>query len=65
MSLKAFHLLFIVLSIVMSAFLAAWAVQHYQADHRLVNLLTALVGTLSAASLAFYAAAFRRKARRL
>jgi hypothetical protein len=64
-SLKAFHLLFIALSVVLSAFVAAWAVRQYQADDGLANLLTALVGLSGAAGLAFYAAAFRRKVKRL
>ena len=34
MSLRAFHLLFIALSIVLAAFLAAWAMGQYQASAR-------------------------------
>ena len=33
MSLRAFHLLFIALSIVLAAFLAAWAMGQYQVSH--------------------------------
>ena len=33
MSLRAFHLLFIALSVVLAAFFAAWAVGQYRADH--------------------------------
>ena len=65
MSLKVFHLLFIVLSVALSAFVAAWAVQQYQMDRQVLDLLTALIGLSCAAGLARYAVAFRRKARRL
>lgn len=65
MSLKAFHLLFIGLSAVLSAFVAVWAVQQYQGDSQLTSLVTAVVGLSAAAGLAFYAARFRRKARTL
>ncbi len=65
MGLKAFHLLFIALSIVLSIVVAGWSVQQYQANHAPMDALTGLVGVASAAGLAVYAAAFRRKARRL
>jgi hypothetical protein len=63
MSLRAFHLLFIAISIVLAAFVAAWAMGQYRAVHE-VGYLGAVAASLTAAgALAMYAAAFRRKTR--
>lgn len=64
MSLKAFHLLFIAVSIVLSAFVAAWGVQQFQADRSVGNVAIAVVGVAGAAALAFYTSVFRRKTSR-
>ena len=65
MSLKAFHLLFIGLSIVLTVFFAAWAAGEYRIEHGTGYLVTA-VGSLGASgALAVYGAAFRRKTRGL
>ena len=63
MSLRAFHLLFIALSIVLAAFLAAWAMGQYQARHEFVYLVAGAASLASAGALAVYAAAFQRKTR--
>jgi len=64
MSLRSFHLVFIALSVVLTAFFAAWATGEYRAAHD-AGYLAAGVGSLVAgASLAAYAAAFIRKTRR-
>jgi hypothetical protein len=63
MSLRAFHLLFIALSIVLAAFLSAWAVGQYRAGHDLAYLGAGAVSLMSAALLAVYAVAFQRKTR--
>ena len=63
MSLRAFHLLFIALSIVLAAFLAAWAVGQYRTGHDLVYLGAGVASLGSAAGLAVYAVAFQRKTR--
>ena len=34
MSLRAFHLLFIALSVILAAFFAAWAVEQYRSVHQ-------------------------------
>jgi hypothetical protein len=65
MSLRAFHLLFIALSIVLGAFFAAWSVEQYLAGHQVGYLAAAVLSLAAAAGLAVYAAAFRRKTRTL
>jgi hypothetical protein len=65
MSLRAFHLLFIALSIVLAAFLAAWAVGQYQTAHDVVYLAGGAASLMTAAALAMYAVAFQRKTRNL
>ena len=64
MSLRAFHLLFIGLSIVLAAFVAAWAVGQYRVAHD-ASYIVAAVGSLGcAAALAVYLTAFQRKTKR-
>lgn len=63
MSLRAFHLLFIALSIVLAAFLAAWAMEQYRAGRDAVYLVASAGSLLSAGGLAVYLAAFQRKTR--
>ena len=65
MSLKAFHLFFIALSIVLAAFSAAWATGQYRAEHDAASLIYLCVCVLSGIGLAVYGAKFQRKARRL
>ena len=65
MSLKAFHLFFIAVSIVLAAFTAAWAAGQYRELHETSYILTAVGSGLAGAGLAVYAARFQRKARRL
>jgi len=65
MSLRAFHLLFIGMSVVLAAFVAAWAGQQYQTEHAVTYAVTAIGALASGAGLAVYGAAFQRKTRRL
>jgi hypothetical protein len=65
MSLKAFHLFFIALSIVLAAFTAAWATGKYRTAHDASYLATALGGVATGIGLAIYGAKFQKKARRL
>lgn len=65
MSLRAFHLVFISLSVVLAAFVAAWAEQQYQATHDTTYALTALGALASGVLMAIYGAAFQKKTRRL
>jgi hypothetical protein len=65
MSLRAFHLLFIGLSVVMCAFCAAWAVGEYRAEHHLGSLMAAIGSLVACGGLAAYGTAFQRKTRHL
>jgi hypothetical protein len=65
MSLKAFHLFFIGVSIVLAAFTAAWATGQYRAAGELGYLATAAGGVLAGIGLAVSAARFQKKVRQL
>jgi len=65
MSLKAFHRLFIIASVLLSTFMAAWGVQQYTVERDLVHLATVLIGLSGTAVLGLYLSTFRRKARGL
>jgi hypothetical protein len=65
MSLRAFHLLFIALSIVLAAFFGAWAIGQYRVEHRLVFVVAAVASLAGACGLAVYGTAFQRKTRNL
>jgi hypothetical protein len=65
MSLRAFHLLFIALSVVLAAFFAAWAVGQYRAVEEAGYAVVAVASIAAAIGLGFYAAVFQRKTRRL
>ena len=65
MSLRAFHLLFIALSIILAAFSAAWAIGQYRVAHQAVFVVTAAGSLLGAGGLAVYGAAFQRKTKDL
>jgi hypothetical protein len=65
MSLRAFHLFFIALSVVLAAFCGAWALGEYQSAHEISYVLAAVLCFASVVGLASYGAAFRRKTRDL
>jgi hypothetical protein len=65
MSLRAFHLLFIALSIILAAFVAAWAAGQYRLEHEMIYALTGVAALGASALLAAYGAAFQRKTRNL
>jgi ABC-type Mn2+/Zn2+ transport system permease subunit len=65
MSLRAFHLLFIALSVVLAAFFAAWAAGQYQSAHDVSYALVAVASLATGVGLSVYGAAFKRKTRRL
>ena len=65
MSLRAFHLFFIAMSVVLAAFVAAWAGQQFMTDRAALSALTAVASLATGAGLAFYGAAFQRKTRNL
>ena len=64
MSLRAFHLLFIGLSVILTAVFAAWALGQYRTAHEMSYVLTGVVSAASGAGLIVYGAAFQRKTRR-
>jgi hypothetical protein len=65
MSLRAFHLLFIALSVVLAAFCAAWSVGMYRAGHELSYVLACVLSVAGIVGLSAYGAAFQRKTRQL
>lgn len=65
MSLRAFHLLFITLSVVLTAFFAAWAIGQYWTGHGTSYAAAGVTSLAAGAALAVYGAAFRRKTRNL
>ena len=65
MSLRTFHLLFIALSVVLTAYVAAWAAGQYRVDHQSGYVVAAAVSLAAGAGLAAYGAAFQRKMRRV
>jgi hypothetical protein len=65
MGLRSFHLFFIGVSIILSAFVAAWAVGEYRAAHD-TSYIVAAIGSLGAAgALTAYLSAFQKKTKRL
>ena len=65
MSLRAFHLLFIALSVLLAAFFAAWSLGQYRAEDRFLYIVTALGSFACAAGLVWYGMSFQRKTRHL
>jgi hypothetical protein len=65
MSLRAFHLLFIALSVILTAFFAAWAAGQYQVAHEVSYVVAGVASLASGVGLAIYGAAFQRKTRNL
>jgi hypothetical protein len=65
MSLRAFHLLFIGLSVVLTAFFAAWATGQYRLEREPGYAVAAVVALVTGGALAVYGAAFQRKTRNL
>ena len=65
MGLRGFHLLFIALSVVLTAFVATWAASQYWAAAGMAYMATAAVAAAAGTGLAVYGARFQRKTRRL
>jgi hypothetical protein len=64
-SLRAFHIVFVAFSIILAAFVAAWANSQYRTGHDLLYAVTALGALAIAGGLAVYGAAFLKKTRNL
>jgi hypothetical protein len=65
MSLRAFHLLFIASSVMLAAFVAAWAAGQYRLEHEMIYAVTGVGAVAASGLLAVYGAAFQRKTRNL
>ena len=65
MSLRMFHLVFISVSVVLAAFVVAWAIGQYRLAHETDYALLAVTAVLFGGALAVYGAAFQRKTRNL
>jgi len=65
MSLRAFHLLFIVMSIILTAFFAAWAFGEYRTRQDITYAVTAVASLAAGIGLAVYLVAFQKKTKRL
>ena len=65
MSLRMFHMVFIGVTVVLAAFVAAWAVQQYQSVHAVGYAMTAALSLAAGGGLIAYGAAFQRKTREL
>jgi hypothetical protein len=65
MSLRAFHLLFIALSVVLAAFFAAWASGQYRLEHEPLYAFTSVMALAAGGGLAVYGTKFQRKTRNL
>ena len=65
MSLRMFHMVFIGVTVVLAAFVAAWAAQQYQATHALGYVMTAAASLAAGGGLIVYGTKFQRKTRTL
>ena len=65
MSLRRFHLFFIALSVVLAAFMAAWAGGEYRVARDLGFAVTSVAAVASGVALAVYGAKFQRKTKNL
>jgi hypothetical protein len=65
MSLRAFHLLFIAVSVVLTAYFGAWAIGEYRSGQDGAYLAAGLVSLASGVALAVYGALFQKKTRNL
>ena len=65
MSLRMFHMVFIGVTVVLAAFVAAWAVQQFQATHAAGYVMTAAASLAAGGGLIVYGTTFQRKTRTL
>jgi hypothetical protein len=65
MSLRAFHLFFIAISVILAAFVAAWAGAQYRGSGEAYFIAASVVAAVSGAALVVYGARFQRKTRNL
>ena len=60
-----FHLVFIAMSVILAAFVAAWSGQQYRTASDVTYAVTAGAALATGVGLGFYGAAFQRKTRKL
>lgn len=65
MGLRSFHLFFIAISVMLSAFFAAWCGEQYQARHELLFAAAAVLSLATAGGLVVYGITFQKKTRQL
>ena len=65
MSLRAFHVLFIAVSVILAAFVAAWAGSQYRVEPQVSYVAAAVASLVLGVGMAVYGAAFLRKTRNL
>lgn len=61
MSLKAFHLVFIVLSILFSMAFGIWAVVNYSASDKIAELILGIISLLGTLGMSVYLCFFLKK----
>lgn len=65
MSLRIFHVIFIVASIVLSLFVAVWALREYQATHSLGALGLGIAFVVAGAAMVVYGTRWFKKLKEL
>ena len=65
MSLRAFHLFFIALSVILTAFFAAWAFGQYRTESAIGYAVTGVASLAAGVGLVVYGAAFQKKTKRM
>ena len=63
MSLKAFHVFFLIVSILLLAFLSFWGIENYQESKNVVNLALGVAALPACAILSWYFTWFLKKLR--
>ena len=61
MSLKAFHIFFIAVSILLACGFGGWMLQRYTQDHDILTLAGGVASLLAGVALTFYGFRFLRK----
>ena len=61
MSLKAFHIVFIALSVLTAAGFGIWLIGQYTAEGRIILLISAIISFIVASGLIVYGLMFLRK----
>ena len=61
MSLKAFHLVFIVLSILFSLVFGIWAIVHYGSSEKITELILGIISLLGTVGMSVYLYFFLKK----